>query len=289
MSALRGLCCAALAALSSLPASAQSGNLGGTSSAANQPLQRPASYRLVWSDEFNRPGAPDPKKWRYDASRNKAGWYNGELQYYAADRRQNARVENGRLIIEARRERLSGKPDFGGQNYSSAKLVTQGVAAWKHGFFEIRAKLPCGRGLWPAFWTLPVDNSGGWPASGEIDIMEHVGWDPGRIHGTIHTKAYNHAINTQKGAERLVPSACSAFHTYQLDWNAQRILIGMDGRAYMRFANDGRGNAATWPFTRAHYLILNLAVGGWGGQKGIDANAFPGRMEVEYVRVWQHR
>jgi beta-glucanase (GH16 family) len=283
----RGLPLAALAALPT-PVAAQTAASSRTST-TSEPMAVPAGYRQVWSDEFDRPGAPDPAKWRADTSRNRAGWYNNEKQYYAADRRENVRVEDGKLVLEARHERLAEWPDFGGQDYASAKLFTKGLAQWTYGFVEVRARLACGRGLWPAIWMLGSDDAVGWPALGEIDIMEHVGWDPGRVHGTIHTKAYNHAIGTQKGADTLLPDACTAFHRYQLDWNADRLLIGVDGHAYMRFDNDHRDDPATWPFAKPQYLILNVAVGGWGGQKGIDDAAFPSRMVVDYVRVWQKR
>jgi beta-glucanase (GH16 family) len=249
-------------------------------------LARPAGYTLVWSDEFDAPGLPDPAKWGHDTHANKGGWYNNELQYYSGPRRENARVENGRLIIEARKERRASEPDYGGQEYSSTRLITRGKGEWTYGFYEIRAKLPCGKGIWPAIWTLGT-TGGTWPANGEIDIMEHVGWDPGRVHGNIHTKAYNHTIQTQKGAWTVVPTSCTAFHDYQLLWTKDRILIGVDGKGYMAFDNDGKGNKDAWPFDAPHYLLLNIAVGGWGGVQGVDPVAFPAKMEVEYVRVWQ--
>ncbi len=255
----------------------------------DEALALPADHKLVWSDEFDTPGLPDAKKWGWDTSRNKEGWYNNELQYYAAKRRDNVRVEGGKLIIEARKERLPIMPDYGGQNFTSGKIVTKGKGDFKYGFFEIRAKLACGRGVWPAIWMLASDGKAGWPAMGEIDIMEHVGWNQGRSYGTVHTGAYNHTINTQKGSYTQVPDVCDAFHNYQLDWNEDRILIGVDGRAHMRFDNDKKGDPATWPFGTPEYLILNVAVGGWGGQMGIDEKAFPAKMEVEYVRVWQKR
>lgn len=289
MTSWRGLPLAALAALLPVAASAQTVHAPPITAGTDEKLALPAGYTEIWSDEFDRPGLPDPKKWAYDTSRNKEGWYNEELQYYAAARPENARVEKGRLILEARKERLADKPDFGGQDYASGKLVTSGLGEWKYGYIEVRAKLPCGRGIWPAIWMLASDGSAGWPAMGEIDIMEHVGWDPGRVHGTVHTKAYNHVAKTQKGSNIMVPDACTGFHNYQLDWNEDRILIGIDGRAHMRFDNDHKGDPATWPFATPQYLILNVAVGGWGGQKGIDEAAFPARMEVDYVRVWQKR
>ena len=284
----RGLL-AALAALSPVAASAQTDPAPPITAGTDEKLALPEGYRQVWADEFDSPGLPDPKRWAYDTSRNKEGWYNEELQYYAASRPENVRVEKGRLILEARKERLADKPDFGGQDYASGKLITRGLGDWKYGFIEVRAKLACGRGIWPAIWMLASDGKSGWPAMGEIDIMEHVGWDPGRVHGTVHTKGYNHVAKTQKGSNILVTDACTAFHDYQLDWNEDRILIGIDGRAYMRFDNDHKSDPATWPFASPQYLILNVAVGGWGGQKGIDAAAFPARMEVDYVRVWQRR
>jgi beta-glucanase (GH16 family) len=289
MTCMRGLLLAAPAALLPFAAAAQTIQAPLSTAAADEPMAVPHGYVPVWSDEFDRPGQPDPKRWAYDTSRNKEGWWNDELQYYAAARPENARVEGGHLIIEARREQLKDRPDYGGQDYSSAKLYTRGVADWKYVFIEVRAKLACGKGMWPAIWMLGSDERADWPGLGEIDIMEHVGWDPGRVHGSIHTKAYNHVIKTQKTAQAMVPDACTAFHTYQLDWNADRMLIGVDGRAFLRFDNDHKGNHDTWPFASPQYLILNVAVGGWGGDKGIDAGAFPARMEVDYVRIWQKK
>ncbi len=272
-----------------LPAAAvaQTAALPPVPAATSESIAVPKGARLVWADEFESGRLPDPKRWSYDTSRNREGWYNQELQYYAANRAENARIENGRLVIEARRERLSSQSDYGGQDYSAARLLTRGLASWTYGFVEVRAKLACGKGLWPAIWLLGTDNKAGWPHLGEIDVMEMVGWDPQTIHGTIHTSAYNHAQHTQKGATTQVADACTAFHSYQLDWNKDRILIGVDGQAYMRFDNDHRGDPATWPFDKPQYLLLNVAVGGWGGMQGIDPAAFPSRMEIDYVRVWQ--
>jgi len=248
----------------------------------------PAGYRLVWADEFGTDGLPDADRWSYDTMSNRSGWANNERQYYAGARRENSRIENGVLIIEARRERTRAFKDGGGQKYTSARLVTSGHRSWTYGFFEIRAKLPCGRGTWPAIWMLadaPVIN---WPAIGEIDIMEHVGFDPGVVHGTIHTKAYNHVIHTARGDQVTIADACTAFHRYQLTWTPDRITIGADDRPYFKFAHEAAGGHDVWPFDAPQYLILNIAVGGdWGGLKGIDDAAFPQRMEVDYVRVYQ--
>ena len=261
---------------------------GETTYSVDLPAARPADAKLVWADEFDGP-AMDRRKWRFDTSRNKLGWWNNELQYYAAGRRENVRVEDGRLVIEARHDDLADpKPaDWGGQRYSSAKLVTQGLADWTYGFFEVRAKLACGRGTWPAIWMMPADSKAPWPQGGEIDIMEHVGWDEGAVHGTLHTGKYNHALGKARGGTVKLQDVCGAFHRYQLDWNKDRILIGVDDRAFVRIDNDQPDDVGAWPFDRPQYLILNLAVGGWGGRQGVDDAAFPARFEVDYVRVYQ--
>jgi beta-glucanase (GH16 family) len=244
----------------------------------------------VWADEFDRTGAPDPSRWAYDTSRNKDGWWNAEAQYYADARPENARLENGSLVIEARRERLDplAFPDWGGQGYTSARLITRDKATWTYGFFEIRARLPCGVGSWPAIWMLSAPPLEAWPDDGEIDIMEHVGHDKGAVYGTVHTGAYNHAIGTHRSVAVHLPDACDAFHRYQLTWTEDAVTIGVDDFNYYRLANDGRGDRSTWPFDGPFYLLLNLAVGGsWGGAAGIDDTIFPVRMEVDYVRVHQ--
>jgi beta-glucanase (GH16 family) len=248
----------------------------------------PEGYTLVWSDEFAKDGLPDPAHWVYDVSSNRRGWANAELQYYAAGRRENSRIENGTLIIEARREETAAFADSGGQHYTSARLTTRGLQSWTYGFFEIRAKLPCQRGSWPALWMLGVGPDTKWPDKGEIDIMEHVGFDPGVVHGTIHTKSYNHVIGTQRSATVRIADACTAFHRYQLLWTPDRIAIGYDDRPYFGFDRESRGGRDTWPFDAPQFLLMNIAVGGtWGGAQGVDDAAFPMRMEVDYVRVYQ--
>lgn len=263
---------------------AQAVSLGAANYGVDEPMPAPKG-RASFSDEFAEPRV-DTARWRFDTHRNPVGWYNNERQYYSNGRPENARIEDGALVIEARRERLDKAryPDWGGQAYTSAKLVTR--RALGYGFYEIRAKLPCGRGMWPAIWMVP--NGGKWPDIGEIDIMEMVGWDPNVVLGTLHTGAFNHAKGTQRGAKVTVPTACTAFHRYQLDWRPDAITIGVDGRAFMRVRNDQPGGKAAWPFDVAFPLILNLAVGGdWGGQKGIDDAALPQRMHVDYVRYWK--
>ncbi len=249
----------------------------------------PSGHRLVWADEFDVAGLPDPTRWSYDIERNTAGWYNNELQYYGNARLENSRVEGGMLVITARREDLStaGLPDWGGQRYSSVRLFTRDKASWTYGFIEVRAKLPCGVGTWPAIWMLSAPPQSGWPDDGEIDIMEHVGFDPGVVHGTVHTGAYNHMRGNHSSATTSIPDACSAFHRYQVRWTASRITIGVDDRHYYQYSNDGSGNAE-WPFDSPQFLILNVAVGGdWGGKMGVNDAIFPVRMEIDYVRVYQ--
>jgi beta-glucanase (GH16 family) len=237
--------------------------------------------KLVWSDEFDYAGKPDSAKWAYDIGGH--GWGNQELQYYT-DRLENARVESGKLIIEARKE------DFGGNSYTSCRLVTRGKAEWTYGRFEVRAKLPQGLGTWPAIWMLAAKQHYGtqyWPHNGEIDIMEHVGYDPGVVHASVHTKAFYHSIGTQKTAKTSVPTAASDFHIYRVDWAADTIRAYVDDQLYFTFANDGQG-WEHWPFDQPFYLLLNIAFGGsWGAAQGIDPNVLPQRMEVDWVRVYQ--
>jgi beta-glucanase (GH16 family) len=243
----------------------------------------------VWSDEFDVAGLPDSTKWVYDIERNAAGWYNNELQYYANARPENSRAENGMLAITARREDLSTAmlPDWGGQRYSSARLITRGKADWTYGFVEVRAKLPCGLGTWPAIWMLSAPPQTRWPDDGELDIMEHVGFDPGVVHATAHTGAFNHVRGNQRTATTTLADACTAFHRYQLHWTANRVVVGVDDRNYYQYSNDNSGNAE-WPFDSPQFLILNIAVGGdWGGQMGVNDAVFPVTMEVDYVRVYQ--
>jgi beta-glucanase (GH16 family) len=246
-------------------------------------LQRPDSYGLVWQDEFDTPGLPDPSRWAYDTFRNRLGWFNNELQYYSASRLENSEVRDGKLVITARQESLSSQPDWGGQRYSSARLITQGKASWTYGYFELRAKLPCGPGTWPALWFLGTQ--GDWPDAGELDLMEQVGRDPTRVFSTVHTRS-GYGGNGKTGATQ-VADACSAFHTYQMLWTPQSIRFGIDGVEHARYDNAGTGSAQ-WPFDQPQYLLINIAVGGdLGG--AVDDSALPRQLEVEYVRVYQAR
>jgi beta-glucanase (GH16 family) len=265
--------------------------LAGLASCANNekaPLSTPAteadSRRLVWADEFEQEGAPDAARWGYDLADGcpeVCGWGNNELQYYT-QRPENVRIEDGKLIIEAHWEPYEGK------EYTSTRLVSREKGDWKYGYIEARAKLPQGTGTWPAIWMLPTDwQYGGWPASGEIDIMEHVGYNQGMVHGTVHTKAFNHSIGTQKGDSIMVPDVHEQFHVYAIDWSPEKIDFMVDGTVYNTFTNEDTGHEA-WPFDQPFHLLLNLAVGGnWGGAKGVDEKIWPQRMEVDYVRVYE--
>ena len=256
-----------------------------TNAAYDGPMKRPSNARLVWHDDFDG-AALDAANWRYDTAYNRKGWFNAELQYYSAGRPQNVRVGHGLLTILARHETPSQFPDWGGQHYTSAKIVSKG-AGWTYGFYEIRAKLPCARGTWPAIWMLPVDMQK-WPDDGEIDIMEQVGAEPNLIYASLHTRLFNHVLKTQRSAQKLVPTSCRDFHVYQLDWRRNSIIIGVDGHGILRVLNDRPGGKGAWPFDVPFHMILNLAIGGkWAGAKGIDDAAMPQRMDVDYVRVWR--
>jgi len=233
----------------------------------------------AWSDEFDYTGSPDAAKWGYDIGGS--GWGNNELQYYT-NSVDNARIENGKLIITAKLENYSGK------EYTSARLITKDKGDFLFGRFEVKAKLPSGKGTWPAIWMLPTEWAyGGWPASGEIDIMEHVGYNPNVVHISTHTEAYNHMKNTQKTAIRTVDNAMSEFHIYRVDWTPYAIRGYIDGVQLFEHVNEGKG-FTTYPFDKKFHLLLNLAVGGnWGGLQGVDNTIFPASMEVDYVRVYK--
>ncbi|HEV7348663.1 glycoside hydrolase family 16 protein [Telluribacter sp.] len=236
----------------------------------------------VWADEFDYTGKPNPEKWSYNLGGH--GWGNNELQNYT-DKSENARVENGMLTIQVRKE------PSGNRQYSSARLVTKDKGDFIYGKFEVRAKLPSGRGTWPAIWTLASQSNYGdkfWPDNGEIDIMEHVGFDQNRVHGNIHTKAFNHAIKTNKGNNVIVEGASTGFHVYSCEWTPERVTVLVDGKDYFTFKKEPSYGWQEWPFDWPFHLILNIAVGGnWGGQKGVDDSVFPQKMEVDYVRVYE--
>ncbi len=244
-----------------------------------------AFTKLVWSDEFNYNGLPDSLKWSYDKGNgcpDICGWGNNELQYYTSKRLQNARVQKGKLIIEARKE------DFSGAKYTSARLASKNKGDWKYGRIEIKAKLPSGTGLWPAIWMLPTKwEYGGWPHSGEIDIMENVGYWPDSLLSTVHTGLYNGMIGTQKTEGVNRNDLSKVFHVYSLEWTSEALSFFIDNKKYHVFTNEHTGSGA-WPYDKEFHLLLNIAIGGnWGGKFGVDEKVFPQKMEIDYVRVYQ--
>lgn len=243
---------------------------------AKTPPDRPG-WQLVWSDEFDGANPlPDPRKWVYEEGKVR----NNEAQYYTKARAENCRIERGMLVIEARKEPFTGPRGRG--DYTSASIETKGLGSWQYGRLEMRARLPQGRGVWPAFWTL--GDKGGWPACGEIDIMEFVGHDPNKTHGTLHWRAGGK--HASKGGNLAVSEPWEDFHVYAVEWSADRIDFFYDDTKFnsiaLAQADDGGSNA----FRQPHYLKLNLALGGsWGGK--IDDAVLPQRFIVDYVRVYQ--
>jgi beta-glucanase (GH16 family) len=242
----------------------------------------PQKYTEVWTDEFNNEGLPDPSKWSYDTAGNATGWGNNEWQHYTSGRIENAYVKDGMLHIQAIKEPTADK------QYSSARLITKGKGDWLYGRVEVRAKLPGTRGIWPAIWMLPTEWAyGGWPRSGEIDIMEHVGYMPDSVFASVHTKSYNHVIGTQRTKGIYLPDLHEQFHVYGLEWDSTRITMTVDGNAYFSFDRESE-NPDVWPFNKKFHLLLNVAVGGnWGAVQGVDTTGFPQEMVVDYVKIYQ--
>ncbi len=251
-------------------------------SVEDRDINTPAGYRLVWHDEFNE-GTTLGSDWTHEVQG--PGWVNNELQTYvsgSADNRRVTELVDGKLNINCFKG--SDGKIYSGRVYAK---VNEG---WLHGYFEARIMLPKGKGTWPAFWMMPVNNNfatNPWPGCGEIDIMEEVGVDANIVSSSIHTEAYNHTINTQKTASRNIGTAESEFHVYACEWTPDYLKFFVDGTELMTFLNEGTGKSV-WPFTYAFYPILNLAWGGdWGGYKGVDEEALPVTLKVDYVRVFQ--
>jgi beta-glucanase (GH16 family) len=243
-----------------------------------------SELELVWADEFDYNGLPDSLKWSYDTVGNAWGWGNRELQYYTVARPENVQVSNGTLKIFALKE------DYEGFNYTSARLITKEKGDWLYGRFEISAKLPDGVGLWPAIWMLPTDwEYGGWPASGELDIMENVGFDPFNIIASVHTTRYNHKNNTQRKSTIEEKNNRDQFNVYALEWKANKVQMFLNDSLYFTFEKEA-DDFNVWPFDKRFHLLLNLAVGGdWGGIHGVDNNVFPATFEIDYVRVYRFK
>ena len=248
-----------------------------------------AEWEVIWADEFNYQGLPDPTKWDYEDGFVR----NHEAQFYTRARPENARVENGMLILEARREHFPIPPGSPGAHdrtfaeYTSASLLTKGKQSWTYGRLEMRAKLPQGKGVWPAFWTLGDDiGAVGWPACGEIDIMEFVGHDPNQIYATSHYVVGGKPASD--GAHTAVELTRGDFHVYAVEWDRDKIDFSVDGHVYHTTRVDAAGPGMDNPMRRPQYLLINFALGGeWGGP--IDDHILPQRYLVDYVRVYQKK
>lgn len=250
--------------------------------ATHQAVTPAGKWKLVWHDEFDYTGLPDSTRWSYDTAGNTTRWGNNELQHYTAFDTANVLVKDGKMTISARIQEKEGK------QFTSARMITRNKGDWKYGRFEIRAKVPRGKGTWPAIWMLPTDwEYGSWPASGEIDIMEYVGYEPDTIYGSAHTKTYNHTIGTQKTAGLFVKDPHLNYYVYALEWDEKEYRIFVDDTHYFTFKNEGSG-FAVYPFDKRFHLLINLAIGGnWGGKYGIDRSLFPHQLSVDYVRVYE--
>jgi len=250
--------------------------------AAEPAEESPGEWSLIWSDEFNQPdgSSPDASKWGYD--RGGSGWGNEELEYYT-DRTNNARIEDGKLVIEARQENFQGK------KYTSARMLTKDKCAWAYGRIEARIQIPRGPGIWPAFWMLGANiDSVPWPTCGEIDIMENIGREPGTVHGTVHGPGYCGAGGI--GGPAALPGGAAfadGFHVFGVEWETNRIRWYLDGKPYFALTPSKLPAGRRWVYTQPQFLLLNLAVGGrWPGNPDVTTT-FPQRLTVDYVRVYK--
>jgi len=241
-----------------------------------------AQWQLVWSDEFNYHGPPDPSKWGYEVGFVR----NNERQYYTQARLENARVEDGLLVIECRKEHY--KPEHHDTvEYTSASLTTQNKASWLYGRIEMRAKLPRGAGVWPAFWTLGTNISRvGWPGCGECDIMEFVGKEPNHIYGTLHYAVAGK--HDSDGGKIETPAPYDDFHVYAVEWFPDHMDFFFDDRKYHSVQIEKAGKGDDNPFHKPHYLLINFALGGaWGGP--FEDAILPQKYLIDYVRVYTQK
>ncbi len=235
-------------------------------------------YVEVWGDEFNTPGLPDDTKWDYEVGYKR----NDELQYYTKERLKNARIEDSVLIIEAHKE------PYMGSDYTSASLISRGVGDWLYGKIEFSAKVPTGKGTWPAVWMMPTYSEyGSWPRSGEIDIMEYVGYDPLKLHHYVHYAGTDGSGHQSSGKFYTFTEPYNQFIKFTLIWTPEKLEWYANDElknTYLKSSDDYR----TWPFDKKFYLILNLAFGGaWGGAQGVDDTKLPHQFMIDYIRVYQ--
>jgi len=237
---------------------------------------------LFMADEFDTDGAPNPNIWSYNIGTGQNGWGNNELQYYT-DRPENVKVQNGVLLITARKE------NYEGSSYTSARLLTKGKLEQTYGRYEARIRLPWGQGIWPAFWILGDDNNGTeiWPQIGEIDIMEYVGDEPSRVFGTVHGPGYSGGGSVSKSYTLENARFDTGFHVFGIEWGPNYINFYVDDKLYNRITPDDV--PGEWVFNRGpFYIILNLAVGGNLPGSPNDETVFPQTMLVDYVRVYNN-
>jgi beta-glucanase (GH16 family) len=251
-----------------------------------------SKWKLVWSDEFNYKGFPDKNKWSFEEGFLR----NEELQYYTNGRKENVRVGGGVLTIEARKERTKN-PRYDASStywqtsreygeYTSGDITTQGKHSWTYGRIEVRAKLPRGNGVWPAIWTLGSNiPTASWPGCGEIDIMENLGKEPNRIYVTSHYAV--DGKHQSNGNNFECPKPYADFHIYAIEWFPDRIDFYLDSTKYHTFAIDAAGKGDDNPFRKPHFILLNLALGGWGGP--VDDTILPQKYLIDYVRVYEQK
>ena len=249
--------------------------------AAQSAYYAPEGYSLVWQDEFDKGSELNANDWTHEVKNS--GWVNNELQNYVNHKTPEGRlvtqIKNGALHITALKE--NGKV-YSGRVYAKVK------EGWKYGYIEASIKLPKGKGTWPAFWMMPV-NFRSWPADGEIDIMEEVGYHPDYVSSSLHATDHVHSNGTQVTHEMKCTGAEGEFHTYAILWTAQNITTYVDGKVQLSYDNKGKGRS-DWPYEDPFYVIFNLAWGGdWGGAQGVDEGALPATMEVDYIRVFQKK
>ncbi len=237
-------------------------------------------YVQVWGDEFNTPGLPDSTKWDWEVGKLR----NNELQYYTYKRSENARIQDTTLIIEARKEYYQGA------SYTSASLFSKFKGDWKYGKFEFSAKVPGGKGTWPAIWMMPTeDEYGGWPKSGEIDIMEYVGMNPNNLYFTTHYEGTNGMGHQSSGFNTSsISQPFNQFIKFTLYWTPSRLEWWANDKKFFTYTKPTNSTYKNWPFDKMFHLILNLAYGGdWGGQNGVDDSKLPHKFYIDYVRVYQ--
>jgi beta-glucanase (GH16 family) len=251
------------------------------------PQDDKSAWTLVWSDEFNAADGsrPDPAKWKFEVGGN--GWGNHELEYYT-NRPENSFIRDGNLLIQALKENFTG-PDHVTRDYTSARITTQGLFEQAYGRFEARIKIPRGRGLWPAFWLLGNDiGTIGWPASGEIDIMENIGKEPSLVHGSLHGPGYSG--DRDYTSEYKLPGGVSFaddFHVFAVEWEPKSVRFFVDQELYATFTPARLPAGMKWVFDHPFFIILNVAVGGdWPGPPDATTT-FPQTLLVDYVRVYK--